>query len=769
MIKAIEINNFGSFKDFNWKKDVGNYITDVTANFSEINIIYGRNYSGKTTLSRIINCLDKQVVHPDYINSKFEIILEDSTSIKSDNLYNNLNVKVYNSDFMKEKLKWFYDKSYGIEPFTILGEKNIDVQNKIENVEEIIEEIDKKIIEKNSEFTSSEKNFKEIKENLESKLTEEARKIKENTKYFNRVNYNKTTLTESFLKFKDNNVKTLTDEEKIELKKQIDEGQKEQISSLNRLEILDESQINEINELLKTQIKITEPIQELLNNSLLEKWVRQGKELQKNRETCAFCGSILTDEIWEKINKHFNNESENFIKKLDETLEQIKILEKRLENYKMLNSENIISILSEKLKSELFFFNTDREKLRKYYIDIKEKIEKKRDQISSYNEIPFFISKIKINEIIDRINFIINEHNEYCKSIEERKKDARNKLLLNKEKELFLRLDYTEKSKAQELAEKEKNNKEKELNSLNIQKTELKNQKLDLERSLKDETKAAELINKYLKDYFGRNDLELKIDKDEKIKFSIYRGAELALNLSEGECSLIAFSYFLATIKDYEKTDNLILWIDDPISSLDNNQIFFTFGAIDKIIIEHKYNQIFISTHTLDFLKYLKRLKNEKTEVEYFLVEREIKQDSITSKIRKMPSYLKEYVTEFHYLFNEIYKVANSQECCLLNTYNQLYNIPNNMRKFLEYYLFYRYPDNKEPLKNLGKIFNIEESSSINRIINENSHLTFVDRGWKPFEIPEIQTVARIILEKIKEKDEEQYNALLNATKNNPN
>ena len=59
MIKAIEINNFGSFKDFNWKKDVGDYINDVTAKFSEINIIYGRNYSGKTTLSRIINCLFK--------------------------------------------------------------------------------------------------------------------------------------------------------------------------------------------------------------------------------------------------------------------------------------------------------------------------------------------------------------------------------------------------------------------------------------------------------------------------------------------------------------------------------------------------------------------------------------------------------------------------------------------------------------------------------------------------------------------------------------
>ena len=112
MIKAIEINNFGYFKDFNWKKDVGNYTTDITAKFSEINIIYGRNYSGKTTLSRIINCLDKKVVQPDYINSNFEIILEDSTIIESDNLYNTLNVKVYNNDFMKEKLKGLTPASY---------------------------------------------------------------------------------------------------------------------------------------------------------------------------------------------------------------------------------------------------------------------------------------------------------------------------------------------------------------------------------------------------------------------------------------------------------------------------------------------------------------------------------------------------------------------------------------------------------------------------------------------------------------------------------
>ena len=77
------------------------------------------------------------------------------------------------------------------------------------------------------------KRFKEIKERLESGLTEEARKIKEDTNYFNSVNYNRKTLIESFFKIKDNNVDILTDEEKIVLKKQIDEGKKEEIPLLD--------------------------------------------------------------------------------------------------------------------------------------------------------------------------------------------------------------------------------------------------------------------------------------------------------------------------------------------------------------------------------------------------------------------------------------------------------------------------------------------------------------------------------------------------------
>ena len=96
------------------------------------------------------------------------------------------------------------------------------------------------------------------------------------------------------------------------------------------------------------------------------------------------------------------------------------------------------------------------------------------------------------------------------------------------------------------------------------------------------------------------------------MQFTIHREGVVANNLSEGECSLISFCYFVAKmedeLKDETNSSKLIIYIDDPISSLDSNHIFFMFSLIESIIAKpKKYGQLFISTHNLDFLKYLKK------------------------------------------------------------------------------------------------------------------------------------------------------------------
>ncbi len=63
--------------------------------------------------------------------------------------------------------------------------------------------------------------------------------------------------------------------------------------------------------LLATKVRPSQPIQELLNDAVLQQWVRQGRELHEGtRNTCGFCGNQLPQDLWNKLHKHFSEESE---------------------------------------------------------------------------------------------------------------------------------------------------------------------------------------------------------------------------------------------------------------------------------------------------------------------------------------------------------------------------------------------------------------------------------------------------------------------------
>ena len=160
-------------------------------------------------------------------------------------------------------------------------------------------------------------------------------------------------------------------------------------------------------------------------------------------------------------------------------------------------------------------------------------------------------------------------------------------------------------------------------------------------------------------------------------------------------------------------------------------------------------------------MKYLKRLPGalNKTKSGYFLISRE----NENSRIRLMPRYLKDYVTEFNFLFHQIYMCSTADQ----NDESQhslFYNFANNTRKFLEAFLYYKYPNAIEKDDKLKRFFgdNRQASTMTDRINNEFSHLEgLFERSMTPIDIPEMKKTAQFILDKIKEKDNEQYEALL--------
>ena len=91
------------------------------------------------------------------------------------------------------------------------------------------------------------------------------------------------------------------------------------------------------------------------------------------------------------------------------------------------------------------------------------------------------------------------------------------------------------------------------------------------------------------------------------------------------------------------------------------------------------------------------------------------------------------------------------------------------MRKFLEAFLFYKYPyhdDTNDSFERIKKFFGDDDTAIAlaNRLNNELSHLESIfDRSIKPIDIPEIPKLANYVLDKIYASDPDQYNCLLKS------
>lgn len=135
--KFSKINNLAVFSNYNWDNSI--------PEFTKINIIYGRNYSGKTTLSRILRAVETRLLPDRYENPNFEISLDDGSIISNTTITaNSLDVRVFNEDFVRSNLRFLIDPDSGIEPFAILGLDNAEIEKAISALElEIGSDIEK--------------------------------------------------------------------------------------------------------------------------------------------------------------------------------------------------------------------------------------------------------------------------------------------------------------------------------------------------------------------------------------------------------------------------------------------------------------------------------------------------------------------------------------------------------------------------------------------------------------------------------------------------
>jgi wobble nucleotide-excising tRNase len=773
------------FQDFHWDS----YIKDPAGNIQSlqrINIIYGRNYSGKTTLSRIVRALEIGTISPKYENPQFEIEFDGGIMVNIANVQGHgKTIRVFNEDFVRENLNFFNSSEDVIKSFAVLGDENVKIEKEIAEIKESLGSNDegketglyaqlKMFQDKQNEAKNAyNKAIDDLKKKKDDKATGKPSGIKYRSNIFGDQNYNITKFENDISKVLNSEYSPIGDVERQEFEQNLNETAKPEISVFQRPHFDFQNFSDQTKEAVARKIGSSDKIQELIHDFVLNEWVKKGHELHKDkREICAFCNNPISPERWNELQRHFDEETERLDRDMNNLKQKINAHKEYIKN-------------AFNISKDQFYI--------KYHSQVGELIDEYNSLVQKYNEqLDVLLKQLdqRIKEITKEIKFdppgsvsddfetlfekydqIREKANEHTIELERIKSVAQDKLRLNEVHKFVKDIGYTN---AVNNIESLKKNLAEATRSTDVFSKEIEQNIRIIDekrRQLNDEEKGALKINEYLNNFFGHNFLSLRAlsNETENTHFQIIRDDKPAFNLSEGERSLIAFCYFMAKLNDIEtKAKSPIIWIDDPISSLDSNHIFFVYSLLrDEILNQKSFEQLFISTHNLDFLKYLKRFdgkdENGKSfQKSYFMVQRN---DRI-STLEPMPKYLKEYITEFNYLFHQIYKCAMVENIDDTN-YTTFYNFGNNARKFMEIFMAYKYPDAEKETteKKMKKFFGDDITFEImNRLNNEYSHMAGVfERGGVPVDVPEIKTVAQRIIAKLSETDKEQFDAFLRS------
>ncbi len=697
---AINIKKIKSFKAF-----CGLDMIEMDE-FKHYNIIFGNNGCGKTSLTRAFELLIPKNKHIE----KYRTISADkSPSIEfecEDRSYKiepngdirvpPFKVEIYNSDFLHNNVP--LNSEFGLKKLddgtiilegSVLGEETKEI-NQLKDCRGKVEKRQKKIKDENdSENTLSAKQESEIKkydkeiEKIRKKMTSNTIKITPDEigiNNFYKVSKDKFKYQEDVLTDLEKDFNKLNEAmKKFDGLKEM-ELPKDYQTIKDKLEFLFSFNIDK--EAGQASEKIKEHIRKV-GREFIEKGIKLQKEMPDN--ACPFCTQKIPNEIIQEYTSYFNKSVETFNQR---SLEMSGTLKNILDQW------NIKEILQSFEKFEPFMkkdFSKNKESLENALEQIKVLLEKLQKEVDKkegaknkekFQEIDKELLEIQkdIQQHVDETRKILNEKKKQKEKLEKLKTELKEARIKKVKHDSY---DW----------QKSKREAERKLSVLNRGHERLNRllEKIDNKlKELNDQKRPdIEAINSYLK---ALNLTKYSLHEDYRIvlNFDVLENSEAEMILSDGEKTTLTFAYFLACLKLFYKKENLkdlVVIIDDPISSLDEQRIYNTSDIVAKInqelageaLEKDEKTQVFVLTHNHTFMAHLINMVGKNAR--YFQLERHQNQLKIVCK-NKVVGY---FDTFYLLLFKEVYAFAEKGK--VQDNFNEAINYGNKVRILSESFL----------------------------------------------------------------------------------
>ncbi|RPE05799.1 hypothetical protein EGT74_25895 [Chitinophaga lutea] len=757
MIKCVnKIHDFCIFQNFTK--------SSLLSDFSKYNLFYGWNGSGKSTFSRLLQYVEKKSIPDEHLDAKFEIELVDKQKLINGPSFSNnsLKLNVFNKYFVAENINF---EEQGAKSILLVSKERIEEKAKLKDLN-----LEKKNLV--DRLLNAENKVREGRKTNEKFLSDIARGIKnsfkvidtKDTYYFN---YDRTKLSAliDLHRQRINATSVLTDAELSKVIMAVKPEVKEIVPlnfELPSIEKLVEFEAR-LNAVVQTNI-VANQIEQLVKDEQLNKWVEEGLKLHAKKENgvCAFCGNSLSKERINTLNEHFSADYVSLKTKVTDGLNFIENIKQGF-HFSVPLEDHLYDEYKEEYKGVIG-------ELKKALEEVDSKLKYWSDTMSIKLGNPFEILSLETNNTTSVLATFNNSVNKLILVLKSCNSKTENYSKILKESQQKLELHYV----SEALSNNEYFNSLNEIEKFDResietrQKLDLANKEiLELEKVLVNAVMGAEQFNENLFKFLGRNDILLEYLPDQGGYRIIRSGKkELAKHLSEGERTAIAFVYFISKLQEKEPTDlqESIIVLDDPISSFDSNHLFNAAHFIKEEFLSEKdlpskIGQLFILTHNFNFFSLINEWFEVKDLKKVYCLKNINYNDSRAAIIEDAEYVLKQFGSEYHFIFSEIKKYNESND----KSYYHTHTIANLCRQLLESFLTFKF-GRKKLDKCFDEIVGFSEIAKVRKFVNHYSHRADHGasiRGYNDNLFGETEKLVPVVLDLVKHVDSLHYNSML--------
>lgn len=742
--------------DFGWEEGL--------PDFDRFNLIYGWNRSGKTTLSRIFSACAKETTTFDHCPSSgtFSVQTDTGATIKSSNLSGcGLSVRVFNEDFVTENVSFSGSQC---EPIVYISEEDIADRDKLDELNRQHEPLVTAYEAARKQTAASSRALERFYESTALAVKNSLGKMDVNDQY---RTYDKRRVRQFLESKSPKALQVLNEKALLSLRSVCDSDSKDKFDTIPECALqvrigrdvaAGPDAIRDAVEELTSKSVVADSIERLASDPALNEWVKRGFDLQTEAEqtkNCPYCEQALQPDFLGTLSRHFSDD----YKRLQEDCRSARVALESLHVPRGQEGLDVYPGLADEYSERVKEFIALADELSDW-IDVC--VGSIQQKIDAPLKNPQQLSPLRPAALLEyesarlALNSVITSHNDQAKhhaTEAQKAKDAIAEHLIGvaaSEQDLEGMLKSAkEDSEAAQLAE-----------------TALRENTdavAALHRKSSNVGGALVKINEYLDEFFGLKEIQLESDGK---GYRIRRCGEIADSLSEGEKTAIAFSYFVAKVQERNfRVSEGIVVIDDPISSLDSNFIFHSFGLIKRHF--DKAGQLFVLTHNFELFNLTKdwfnrknvrlRQKGRPTCCEFYTVENKIENGARRGYLSPMDDTLRNFHSEYQYLFVRLSAIVGGSA----TGYGDLYTVGNIARRFLEIFAGFKVPTTSDLF---GKVEQLKtttvsgaQKEKIYRLVQEYSHAEDPTCAVAHKDKSEVVEAVSALLKLVEESDPEHF------------